>query len=612
MNLRYTSPVNPETTDLFAGIWFDATGYARYYTAAAGSAYHTGCDLNLNTPSWNSDAHKPVYAIADGVVTCAREFAVWGAIIVIDHGVASDGKPLFSRYAHVEQMELFVKQGDQVKRGQQIARVGNAGGVQPYHLHFDISRTEVLRTKPSDWPGVILARVYRDYVDPVQFFADFGEETVDSEPTPDPDPVTMYITEDGVRVRSLPSVKGTILDQVPAGTEVRAIPKPITDPASKYHFYRIASGVGYIASEFLTSTKPAPKPQTRTMWVNTAVGVNLLVRTEPRLTGIVVDRLPRGTEIQVTGNPIRDLTNNVDYIQISGEKRYVAYNYLSATPVPKVPVTTPTTPATPAWMPRYDQLGIHANAGGWAPDPAQLDTIRRNNIKTVLIVAYQAGQADRAVRLFRSVGVENFVIRAAVTGDIPGTPQNFIQRTIMTLHEYASALGGSQNMLIAVGNEPNLYREGFGSIWKSGTEFAQWYRQVTEFYKENLPGCRIGFPAMSPGGTVTNIRADEAQFLLSARNAGAFAISDWVGVHYYFASPLDEITPPIAKWRQWYGTKPIICTEVGPGDQTVTTNDAAKRVQIKFDTLQIPAMHWLLEGAGAWKGADWTLRGITI
>ena len=43
----------------------------------------------------------------------------------------------FARYAHVE--NIIVSEGQRVKRGQQIASVGNANGAQPYHRIFDIS-----------------------------------------------------------------------------------------------------------------------------------------------------------------------------------------------------------------------------------------------------------------------------------------------------------------------------------------------------------------------------------------------------------------------------------------------------------------------------------------
>lgn len=168
--MKYLSPVG--TADERAsgkfppGKWVIALGYNEHYERGI----HPGVDLNLNSPRWDEDAHKPVYAIADGVVTCAQEFPVWGKLIVIRHGT------IYARYAHVEQMRVGV--GQTVAQGEQIAQVGNADGTQPYHLHFDISPTDILSWKPSHWPKFIQHEVTDYYVDPVVFYRNQGASEV--------------------------------------------------------------------------------------------------------------------------------------------------------------------------------------------------------------------------------------------------------------------------------------------------------------------------------------------------------------------------------------------------------------------------------------------------
>jgi murein DD-endopeptidase MepM/ murein hydrolase activator NlpD len=160
--MKYLAPVgtaDERATGQFPpGKWIIALGYGDHYERGI----HPGVDLNLNSPRWDEDAHKPVYAIADGVVTCAQEFPVWGKIVVIRHGT------IYARYAHVEQMRVGV--GQTVAQGEQIAQVGNADGTQPYHLHFDISPTDILSWKPSHWPKFIQHEVDDYYVDPVVFY----------------------------------------------------------------------------------------------------------------------------------------------------------------------------------------------------------------------------------------------------------------------------------------------------------------------------------------------------------------------------------------------------------------------------------------------------------
>jgi murein DD-endopeptidase MepM/ murein hydrolase activator NlpD len=155
---------------IWPGFWFDATGYGTFYSFVGGSAYHTGADLNLNNPHWDADRDAPVYAPSDGVVTFADSLSVWGQVIIIRHDPLGDGMVVWSRLAHVS--NRMVKRGDRVSKGQQLARVGNASGAQPYHLHFDIVKTDVCERNPGHWPGTNRSLVYTHYHDPKQFILD--------------------------------------------------------------------------------------------------------------------------------------------------------------------------------------------------------------------------------------------------------------------------------------------------------------------------------------------------------------------------------------------------------------------------------------------------------
>lgn len=148
--------------------WFDATGYAKYYEIRSGVwNYHTGADLNRNKPTWDSDRGAAVFACADGVVTHSGMLGgTWNQVVVIKHPDV-DGHPVYTRYAHVFPT---VNEGDRVQRGYQIAIVDRPNYTgSAYHLHFDISLTNVLGTHPQDWPGNDLDRVKRDYTNPLEF-----------------------------------------------------------------------------------------------------------------------------------------------------------------------------------------------------------------------------------------------------------------------------------------------------------------------------------------------------------------------------------------------------------------------------------------------------------
>ena len=100
--------------------------------------HHLGDDLN-GIGGENSDLGDPIYAIADGRVLLARDGGPgWGNIIIVLHAYNENGERRYvqSYYGHVEKM--LVRTGENVKRGQQIATVGTAGGRYFAHLHFEI------------------------------------------------------------------------------------------------------------------------------------------------------------------------------------------------------------------------------------------------------------------------------------------------------------------------------------------------------------------------------------------------------------------------------------------------------------------------------------------
>lgn len=163
---KYFSPIGTEeerATDLiWPGKWLDVNAYNRWYYTGSHWAWHTGADLNLNAPAFDSDAHAPIYSIADGYVYAVRKYSGWDKVICIEH------EDVLSRYAHVENVQI--SEGQQVKAGQHIANVGNAGGNYPYHLHFDITRLGArMKQYPGDWPRENRTRVLQDYLDPKTF-----------------------------------------------------------------------------------------------------------------------------------------------------------------------------------------------------------------------------------------------------------------------------------------------------------------------------------------------------------------------------------------------------------------------------------------------------------
>lgn len=113
------------------------------YGMTAGGARNDG--INIAAPLGSA-----VRAVDGGIVAYAgNELRGYGNLVLIKH---PDG--WISAYAHCE--NLLVKRGDQVNRGQVIAKVGETGGVSQPQLHFELRRgkkavdpREFLSTAPS-------------------------------------------------------------------------------------------------------------------------------------------------------------------------------------------------------------------------------------------------------------------------------------------------------------------------------------------------------------------------------------------------------------------------------------------------------------------------------
>ena len=96
---------------------------------------HTGIDINLDKAPWGDvERGFPIWAIADGVVIQVGYSSGWLGVVVVEH--QHQGKPLFVRYAHLEE-ELAVDEGDEVVAGDLLGRLGDWRTGD--HLHFDMA-----------------------------------------------------------------------------------------------------------------------------------------------------------------------------------------------------------------------------------------------------------------------------------------------------------------------------------------------------------------------------------------------------------------------------------------------------------------------------------------
>lgn len=114
-NGSFKAPADAAISDVF--------GSQRIFNGKAQSP-HQGLDFRVPTGT-------PVMAMNDGTVVLARPLYFEGNFVVIDHG-----QGLLTLYLHLS--EFKVKEGDTVKRGQEIGLSGGTGRATGPHLHVAV------------------------------------------------------------------------------------------------------------------------------------------------------------------------------------------------------------------------------------------------------------------------------------------------------------------------------------------------------------------------------------------------------------------------------------------------------------------------------------------
>lgn len=87
------------------------------------SSYHTGLDIAANTGT-------KIYAAHNGTVIMSKLFSTYGNCIMIQNG------DLITVYAHCS--SLNVTEGENVKKGDFIGKMGMTGNATGPHLHFEV------------------------------------------------------------------------------------------------------------------------------------------------------------------------------------------------------------------------------------------------------------------------------------------------------------------------------------------------------------------------------------------------------------------------------------------------------------------------------------------
>ncbi len=144
----------------------NADGYYKARGLRLRSPQHFGEDWN-GRAGGDKDLGDPVYAIADGIVTFAHNVRTgWGNVVLTRHAYRdpSNGQVKFCDTLNGHLDTILVKDGQLIKRGQQIGTIGDNFRMYPAHLHFEIRNNITIGLARHGVPSDMV-----NWADPTQF-----------------------------------------------------------------------------------------------------------------------------------------------------------------------------------------------------------------------------------------------------------------------------------------------------------------------------------------------------------------------------------------------------------------------------------------------------------
>lgn len=137
--IRYTIDGSTYELKYSGGVMIWPTLESSYITSPYGSRLHPiqGVIKNHDGIDIGGSTGDPVYAAADGIVIYSQfNTGGYGNMVMIDHGLNSDGVKIVTLYAHGD--KLLKNVGDTVKQGDIIMEMGSTGNSTGPHVHFEV------------------------------------------------------------------------------------------------------------------------------------------------------------------------------------------------------------------------------------------------------------------------------------------------------------------------------------------------------------------------------------------------------------------------------------------------------------------------------------------
>ena len=161
----------------------DAGGYYKARGLRLRSPQHFGEDWN-GRAGGDKDLGDPVYAIADGIVTFAHNVRTgWGNVVLTRHAFRdpANGQIRYCDTLNGHLDKILVKDGQQIKKGQQIGTIGSNFGMYPAHLHFEIRHNISIGMQRNGVASDLI-----NWADPTEFINKYRKLNREWRPVPVP------------------------------------------------------------------------------------------------------------------------------------------------------------------------------------------------------------------------------------------------------------------------------------------------------------------------------------------------------------------------------------------------------------------------------------------
>jgi murein DD-endopeptidase MepM/ murein hydrolase activator NlpD len=171
-------------------------------------------------------------------------------------------------------------------------------------------------------------------------------------------------------------------------------------------------------------------------------------------------------------------------------------------------------------------IGSCGRIGG-ALEEADVSMVKEARLEAVKISLQEKAEV---LEKLRSINPEMLFVgrlRADFSGDA------------ITASEFVSKVEGDMRRLYRLGVRhfevhcnPNLEVGGWRRSWRSGAEFNDWFLEVLKSLRTKFEKTQLGFPGLSPGGSISGHQQSALEFLEDTDRA--IAEADWVGVNCHW------------------------------------------------------------------------------